>query len=57
MDKTVWLGFVRHALTMVGGVLIAKGWVSESVWPEVLGAVMTLIGLVASWYSKQKVPA
>ena len=40
MNKDVWLGFVRHVLTMLGGVFIAKGWVTEATLPELLGAVM-----------------
>lgn len=55
MSKDVWMGFVRHVLTMLGGVFIAKGWVTEAMWPEVLGAVMTLVGFVASYVAKDKV--
>jgi len=55
MSVEVWMGFVRHMLTMVGGLLIAKGWLDESTMPEVLGAVMTLVGFV--WSYMQKVDA
>jgi len=54
MTSEVWMGFVRHLLTMLGGVFIAKGWVTEAHWPEVLGATMTLIGFVASMMAKKK---
>ena len=55
MTKEVWMGFVRHVLTMLGGVFIAKGWVTEAMWPELLGSVMVLVGFVASMMSKKKV--
>lgn len=54
MSKDVVMGFIRHVLTMMGGVFIAKGWVTEAMWPELLGAVMTLVGFVASYWAKDK---
>ncbi len=53
MSAEVWMGFVRHLLTMLGGVLIAKGWATDAMMPELIGAVMTLVGFV--WSYKQKV--
>jgi hypothetical protein len=41
------LGLIRHTLTFVGGVIVAKGLVDDVVFQEILGAVMTLIG--AGW--------
>ncbi len=52
MSVEVWMGFVRHLLTMMGGVLIAKGWLDESTMPELLGAVMTIVGFVWSYMQK-----
>jgi len=57
MDAQVWLGFFRHMLTMMGGVFIAKGWATEDTMPELIGAIMTLIGFVWSYMNKTKVKA
>ena len=54
MSSEVWMGFFRHMLTMLGGVLIAKGWLDESAMPELVGAVMTLVGFIWSWSNKKK---
>lgn len=48
------LGLVRHALTFVGGIIIAKGLVEGVLVEEILGAVMTLIGAGWSIASKKK---
>jgi hypothetical protein len=42
------LGLVRHALTFVGGVVVAKGLLDESLAVEVIGGIMTLIGSIWS---------
>ena len=44
LSKEQWLGIVRHSLTFVGGILIAKGLVDESIWAEISGAALTLVG-------------
>lgn len=48
------LGIVRHLLTFGGGFIVAKGWVSAEAMPEVVGAVMTLVGVVWSAASPEK---
>jgi hypothetical protein len=48
------LGLVRHALTFVGGIIVAKGLVEGVLFEEILGAVMTLIGAGWSIVSKKK---
>ena len=48
MTKEQVLGLIRHTLTFVGGILIAKGLVSETTSTEIIGAVVTLIGSVWS---------
>ena len=52
MGTEVWMGFVRHLLTMIGAVLVSKGWVDEATMPAVIGAVMTLAGLFMSYQNK-----
>lgn len=41
------LGLIRHLLTMGGGALVTKGYLDESALPEIVGAILTLIG--AAW--------
>lgn len=48
------LGLIRHALTFVGGIIVAKGLIEEGMVQEVLGGIMTLVGSVWSIASKKK---
>ena len=52
--KDQLLGLIRHALTFVGGIIVAKGLVDESLSQEVIGGVMTLVGAIWSIVSKKK---
>jgi hypothetical protein len=52
LTKEQWLGIVRHSLTFVGGILIAKGLVDEGIWAEISGAALTLVGGVWSVAAK-----
>lgn len=47
------LGLIRHALTFVGGVIVAKGLVDDVMFQEILGGVMTLVGAIWSVASKK----
>jgi len=46
------MGFIRHALTVGGGIMIARGVINEGGLNEVIGAAMTLIGFVWSYWAK-----
>jgi len=48
MTQDQILGIVRHGLTFVGGILIAKGLISESVSQEIIGLAITLVGSIWS---------
>jgi len=48
------LGLIRHILTFVGGIIITKGLIDESLFQEILGGLMTVIGGVWSVWSKKK---
>lgn len=52
--KEQTLGLIRHALTFVGGIIVAKGLVGDAMFQEILGGVMTFIGAVWSVASKKK---
>ena len=41
-------GLIRHALTFVGGLAVAKGLLDESMVVEVIGGIMTPIGAIWS---------
>ena len=47
------LGLIRHALTFVGGIIIAKGYIDEALTAELIGGVMTLVGAIWSVASKK----
>ena len=48
MTKEQVLGLVRHTLTFVGGVLIAKGLITEQLTQEIIGGVITITGAIWS---------
>ena len=47
------LGLVRHALTFVGGIIVAKGLVDDVLFQEILGGILTIVGSVWSVVSKK----
>lgn len=54
MTQEQVFGVIRHALTAVGGVLLAKGVIDETTWAELTGTAMTLIGVIWSIVDKKK---
>jgi hypothetical protein len=54
MNKTRVMGLLRHALTFGGGYVVAQGWVSEAAMPEVIGAIVTLVGVAWSIAAPEK---
>ena len=46
MTKQKWYSVIRHTLTFVGGILVVKGTIEESVAEQIVAGVMTLVGLV-----------
>ena len=54
MNKEQIFGIVRHTLTLVGGILIAKGLVDETMVTEITGGIITAIGFVWSYILKLK---
>lgn len=53
MNKEQVLGVLRHSLTFIGGVLMAKGLIDEVMFSELSGAFITIIGGVWSILSKK----
>jgi hypothetical protein len=54
LTKEQVMGIVRHTLTFVGGLLIAKGLIDESILTEVVGGLTTLSGAIWSIIAKNK---
>lgn len=52
MNKDQVLGIIRHALTFVGGFLVMKGLVDETMVTEIVGGVVGLVGAIWSVVAK-----
>jgi hypothetical protein len=52
LTKEQILGIARHALTFVGGILVMRGIVDETIVTEIVGGVITLTGAVWSIVAK-----
>ena len=48
------LGIVRHALTFIGGIVVMRGLVDETMVTEIVGSVVTLTGAIWSIVAKTK---
>ena len=57
MNKQQILGILRHVLTFAGGVVVAKGWVDETLITELIGGIITLAGTTWSVVEKYKSPS
>jgi hypothetical protein len=54
LTKEQILGIARHALTFVGGILLMKGLLDETIWAEISGGVIALTGAIWSIIAKKK---
>ena len=54
LSKEQVLGIVRHALTFIGGIVIARGLVDETLITECIGGALTLTGAIWSIINKNK---
>jgi hypothetical protein len=52
MNKEKVLGIIRHTLTFIGGLLVMKGLIGESIVDGVVGSVITLVGTIWSVINK-----
>ncbi len=56
--KDIFTGLIRHALTVAGGALAAKGFAVGDSDIEVLsGALLAIVGVLWSVWSKRAKPA
>lgn len=49
----VFLALIRHGLTTLGGVLISKGWLDGGEMEQLIGAVVTILGVGLSIWAKR----
>ena len=54
LTKEQIMGIIRHALTFVGGIVVMKGLVDETMVTEIVGGVMTLTGAIWSIVNKKE---
>ncbi len=54
MNKDQILGVVRHTLTFLGGFLVVKGYLDESLLNELIGGAIALAGTIWSIIDKNK---
>jgi hypothetical protein len=53
-SKEQLLGIVRHSLTFIGGILVTKGLIDETLLIEFTGGVIALAGTIWSIVEKNK---
>lgn len=54
MTKEQILGIIRHGLTFIGGILVLKGFTDNGTVQELIGAALSLVGIVWSVVSKKQ---
>lgn len=54
MNITIVNAFLRHLLTAVGGIAVAKGYADSATIETVVGALLTLIGFGWSFWDKKR---
>lgn len=54
MSADAIMGFIRHILTFLGGLAVTKGLLDEGLVVELVGGVMTIVGVVWSFIDKYR---
>jgi hypothetical protein len=54
INKEQTLGIIRHILTFISGLLVMKGFITDTVAMEIIGSTMMLIGSIWSISGKRK---
>jgi hypothetical protein len=52
-NKEKVYGIIRHVLTTIGGLVMAKGYISESLVEEITGFILTILGIMWSINTKK----
>ena len=54
LSTDLMMSLLRHLLTFVGGLIVAKGWMGADVMAQLSGAIVTIAGaLFASFFHAQ----
>jgi hypothetical protein len=54
ISKEQFLGLVRHAITFIGGIIVAKGNLDPSALDTIVGVAVSVAGLIWSLMSEEK---
>lgn len=54
MGSDFLMSIVRHILTSIGAVLMAKGYVDDATMQAIIGGVVAVVGLGMSYRDKAK---
>jgi hypothetical protein len=54
MNQDQLLGILRHVLTTVAGMAVAKGYTDDSTATAIVGGIVAFVGVVWSYKSKKK---
>lgn len=54
MSKDQFFGIIRHILTTVSGMAVAKGYVDSETATAIVGGIVAFVGVVWSYKSKKK---
>mgnify|MGYP003146756111 CR=1 FL=1 len=54
MEKEQIFGLARHALTIIGGALVAKGYIGDELSEEIIGVLVSTAGIIWSFIAKKK---
>lgn len=58
MTREFILSLIRHALTGIGSVMVARGYADAGTTEAIIGGVLAVIGLGMSWRDKaSRLPA
>jgi hypothetical protein len=57
MSREQLLGFVRHIITFVGGMLVTRGKLDEGQLEAISGVIITIVGLIFSFSAPEKASA
>lgn len=54
MKKEQVLSILRHTLTFIGGIVVMKGIIDETTATEIIGGVVSLVGIIWGVVDKTK---
>lgn len=54
MKKDQVLSILRHTLTFIGGIVVMKGIIDETTATEIIGGVVSLVGIIWGVVDKTK---